>query len=360
MAARKTRNSVSGRVDGQVVQAGTITGPVTMHSSGIALPVWARVALIGVAAAVVALTVVVLTRSEPEPELRAVVAVGPGRCAGGWVVPPPAGPVTVVDRPEGSVQADQGQVAVTLQGSTSAAVVLQSMRVEVVSRRPAMSGVWLQTPCEGDVKPRSFGVDLNKPTAAAIGLPGRSSGEKVPAPSFPFQVNESEVEQFLITPNVSTDDVEWRLRVTWTSGDRRGETVVDDNGRPFRTTATTGVSASYCADLASSTWHPSTPSARCATLRSPAEASLVGTWRGAGTLTIAQDGTATWTTGSGTATIRLLSILDQKATADVVASTTPEIAAGERLSLVYFSDGITAYTQLGAELSWCRPDIACR
>ncbi|GAA2996137.1 hypothetical protein [Actinokineospora diospyrosa] len=356
------RNTVTGRVDGQVLQAGTITGPVTMNSTAVALPVWVRLAVAGVVvvvAGVATLAVVVLTRAE-EPELRAVVTVGAGsKCAGGWVVPTPAGPVPVSDRPEGATQADQGLVSVTLQGSLPAAVVLQSMRAEVVSRRPASTGVWLETPCGGDVTPRSFGVDLNKPSAAAVGLPGADGGEKVPAPSFPFQVNESEVEQFLITPNVSTDDVEWRLRVTWTSGTRRGETVIDDNGRPFRTTGTTAVSALYCADLNAGTWHPADSSARCGPLRSAAEAGLTGTWEGRGTLRVADDGTAVWTTGTGEARIRLLSILNQRATADVTASTTPEIAAGERLSLFYFADGIAAHSQLGAELTWCRPGKAC-
>ncbi|GAA3035278.1 hypothetical protein [Actinokineospora globicatena] len=354
-------NAVSGQVGGSVLQANTINGPVTMSTP---LPLWIRLAVAFVVVAVLAvgvLSVVVLTASEEDPDLRAVTTVSFGHCAGGWVVPTPPGQLPIEDRPEGAVQADQGEVLVTLQGSLPAAVVLQSMRAEVVSRKPAATGVRLETPCEADVIPRSFGVDLTRDNSVAFGIPGADGGEKVPAPRFPFQVNESEVEQFVIKPNVSTDEVEWRLRITWTSGTRRGETVVDDNGRPFRTTGTTAVSANYCADLRIPAWTP--PGEYCPPLKTPTQAGFTGAWTGSGTLTFTDDGTAVWATGGGEARIRLLSVDGHdRATADVVASTTPDIDVGDRLrlNLAYDKASVRGLTQLGAEMLWCRPGAPCQ
>ncbi|SER26477.1 hypothetical protein [Actinokineospora terrae] len=350
-------NTMSGHVGGSVVQAHTITGAVTVTAP---LPRWVLGA-VGLVAVVVlgvaVLAVVVVTAPADEAELQAVVTVSPGKCAGGWVVPTPTGPIPLTDRPEGAIQADQGQVVLTLQGSVPAAVVLQSLRVEVVSRKPAASGVLLDTPCGADVTPRSFGVDLNKDNPSAVGLPGTEGGQTIPAPRFPFQVNESEVEQFVITPSVATDEVEWRLHLTWTSGTRRGETTIDDNGRPFRTTGTTAVTTNYCADLTAIEW---TPNYLCLRLQSPTAAGFVGTWEGPGPITIAADGTAVWKTPTGEARIRLLSVIGYLATADVTASTTPELTPGDRIRFANNNNDLRAVTQLGKVLTWCKQGAVCR
>ncbi|RLK58919.1 hypothetical protein [Actinokineospora cianjurensis] len=350
-------NTMSGHVGGSVVQAHTITGAVTVTAP---LPRWVLGA-VGLVAVVVlgvaVMAVVVVTAPADEAELRAVVTVSPGKCAGGWVVPNPTGPIPLTDRPEGAIQADQGQVVLTLQGSVPAAVVLQSLRVEVVSRKPAASGVLLDTPCGADVTPRSFGVDLNKDNPSAVGLPGTEGGETIPAPRFPFQVNESEVEQFVITPSVATDEVEWRLHLTWTSGTRRGETTIDDNGRPFRTTGTTAVTTNYCADLTAIEW---TPNYSCLRLQSPTAGGFVGAWEGPGTITFNDDGTALWKSATGEAHIRLLSVIGYLATADVTASTTPELAPGDRVRFANNTDNLRAVTQLGKVLTWCKRGATCQ
>ncbi|WP_237774129.1 hypothetical protein [Actinosynnema sp. ALI-1.44] len=73
--------------------------------------------------------------------------------------------------------------------------------------------------------------------------------------SFPYKVNEDEVEQLVITPETEQGDIEWRLRLNWTSGADVGELVVDDSGRPFRTTSAIAARTS-CFNSAAKVWTP--------------------------------------------------------------------------------------------------------
>ncbi|GLZ37663.1 hypothetical protein [Actinokineospora sp. NBRC 105648] len=242
-----------------VVQAGRVIGNITVTTAR-----WStRTRLAALGAVVVLGTAAALyfaLRPEPRQSVSVIAQVTSGSCAGGWVVPDTDQPVPLTggpaNRPPGAVQADKGIVVVTVQGDQEKTVVLQEMRVDVVARHPAMIGVFLPTPCGGDLTPRTFEVDLAKPAPAAVGTAGKSGGEDIPAPSFPFTVSETDPEQLEISARSTTEDVEWRLRLVWTSGDQRGESVVDDAGRPFRTTAKSAVSKDYCVDWTINAWAP--------------------------------------------------------------------------------------------------------
>ena len=54
---------------------------------------------------------------------------------------------------------------------------------------------------------------------------------------FPYQVSATEPEVFLIIGEVTRSDVTWVAELSWVSGGRRGVTVIDDDGTPFRTAA---------------------------------------------------------------------------------------------------------------------------
>jgi hypothetical protein len=79
-----------------------------------------------------------------------VIEHPPQTCKHGWVVPDTGAakitevwtPSTSVGRPKDSVLGDGGWVKVTVQGRHDVAVVLDSIRVEVVARRPAMKGLF--------------------------------------------------------------------------------------------------------------------------------------------------------------------------------------------------------------------------
>ena len=54
---------------------------------------------------------------------------------------------------------------------------------------------------------------------------------------FPLRITDSDQEVFDVTATVSRRDCDWTLLLDWTAGDRQGTTVVDDHGKPFRTTS---------------------------------------------------------------------------------------------------------------------------
>ena len=89
----------------------------------------------------------------------------------------------------------------------------------------------------GAVAVRTFFVNLDRTPPSLM----YSSGDE-PAPGerpveFPYQVSATEPEVFLIIGEVTRSDVTWVAELSWVSGGRRGVTVIDDDGTPFRTAA---------------------------------------------------------------------------------------------------------------------------
>lgn len=185
------------------------------------------------------------------PPVAAVSSYLPVGCRSGWVVPDRGDePIPYSPRkpPTGAVLGSGGEITVTVQGLTSRSAVLQSMTVDVVRRSPAVAGVYLPLGCQGEVPPRRSRLDLDAPAPLITPEPG--------SVSFPYKVNDVEPEQFVITPEVTTGDIEWRLLLKWTSGTDQGELVVDDSGKPFRTTAATAA-RQFCFDSKTSVWRSS-------------------------------------------------------------------------------------------------------
>jgi hypothetical protein len=141
-----------------------------------------------------------------------------------------------------------GAVTVTVQGLTGKSVVLQSMEVDVDRRSPPMSGIYLPVGTQGEVPPRKYRLNLDATEPKIVPAP-----DTVP---FPYKVNEVEPEQFVITPEVATGDVEWRLILRWTSGADKGVLVLPESGGHFRTTATTAA-RKFCFDFNNRVWRPS-------------------------------------------------------------------------------------------------------
>ncbi|MFC0527023.1 DUF4145 domain-containing protein [Phytohabitans kaempferiae] len=189
----------------------------------------------------------------PGPRLAAVTSWEAVSCRStGWMLPSRGtDPVPYTPRraPAGAILASGGQITVTVQGLSGRSVVLQSMSTEVVRRSPALAGTYLPLGCQGEVTPRKFRLDLDA-----------SAPEVVPeaeSRTFPYKVDESEPEQFLITPEVTGGDVEFRLLLNWTSGADEGVLVLPEAGKPpFRVTAPTAA-REFCLDPHTSTWRPS-------------------------------------------------------------------------------------------------------
>ncbi|WP_152546740.1 hypothetical protein [Amycolatopsis orientalis] len=177
-------------------------------------------------------------------------------CESGWVVPTSdEAPIAHTDKPVDAVLGSGGSVVLTLQGLTAESVVLHSMNVEVVSRRPAMPGSFLPSNCGSDVTPRFFRADLDKAAPSAVPEPGTAS--------FPYKVSGTDPEQVIITPTSTDEDIEWRVRIPWSSGMGRGELLIDDGGKPIRTTATTAARPFCLEQPDSRRWIPKASGASC-------------------------------------------------------------------------------------------------
>lgn len=183
-------------------------------------------------------------RAVSQAPLAAVVMIQPVPCRSGWVVPD-RGQHMIPDvqgqQPAGAVMSSGGSVIVTVQGVAGRTVVLQSMTVVVVRRAPSMAGIYLPAGCQEELVPRKYELNLDSPTPRVVPQPGNIG--------FPYTITNDDPEQFVITPDVASGDVEWSLYLTWTSGASEGRLVLDDSGRPFRTTAT-AAARQFCVDLA--------------------------------------------------------------------------------------------------------------
>lgn len=177
-------------------------------------------------------------------------------CESGWVVPTSdEAPIAHTDKPVDAVLGSGGSVVLTLQGLTAESVILHSINIEIVSRRPAMPGTFLPSNCGSDVIPRFFRANLDRVAPSAVPEPGTAS--------FPYKVSGTDPEQIIITPTSTDEDIEWRVRIPWSSGIGRGELLIDDGGKPIRTTATTAARP-FCVEQPDSRrWIPRTSGASC-------------------------------------------------------------------------------------------------
>jgi hypothetical protein len=161
----------------------------------------------------------------------------------------------------GGVDADRTDVTVTLQGRSATAVVLQSVRARVLSRRPPLAGFPLlaASGCGEAVSPRYFSVDLDADPPAVVAesgsreeedpaSPGLSRIVEVPAVSFPFRISQSEVEIFVVNGSTRMFDVTWELEIDWVSDGQPGTIRIPGDGSPFRTTASSGDTFYYLED----------------------------------------------------------------------------------------------------------------
>ncbi|MFI1361190.1 helix-turn-helix domain-containing protein [Streptomyces sp. NPDC020898] len=147
----------------------------------------------------------------------------------------------------GGVAAGQQMLALTVQGTGRATVVLEALHVRVVEKSAplAWNDFAMGVGCGGGVGTASFGVNLD------AGRPATSpkSGQR----DFPYKVSESDPEVFYIFADARTHNVSWYLELDWSSGNKQGTVRINDNGRPFRTTGNVGRPA-YTYPLGDSEW----------------------------------------------------------------------------------------------------------
>ncbi|MFE9440397.1 helix-turn-helix domain-containing protein [Streptomyces sp. NPDC006602] len=164
------------------------------------------------------------------------------------IPPPPAEPdargwVTAL----GGVAGGQQMLALTVQGTGKATVVLDKLHVRVVEKSAplAWNDFAMGVGCGGGVETASFGVNLD------AGRP--STSPKAGQRDFPYKVSESDPEVFYVFADARAHNVSWYLELDWSSGGKQGSVRIDDHGKPFRTSGNVGRPA-YNYPLGGSEW----------------------------------------------------------------------------------------------------------
>ncbi|MFF3410295.1 helix-turn-helix domain-containing protein [Streptomyces sp. NPDC002742] len=149
----------------------------------------------------------------------------------------------------GGVASGEQMLALTVQGTGRATVVVEALHVRVVRKDVplAWNDYVMGVGCGGGVETKSFTVDLDagQPVTALKG------GQR----DFPYKVSESDPEVFYVFADARAHDVSWYLELDWSSGTKSGTVRVDDHGKPFRTSGNTGRPA-YDHPLGGSEWVP--------------------------------------------------------------------------------------------------------
>ncbi|HEY9439854.1 MAG TPA: transcriptional regulator, partial [Streptomyces sp.] len=164
------------------------------------------------------------------------------RDPGDVVPPPPEQDRRSWARALGGVDGGDMKLELTIQGTLQDAVVLHGLHVRVLSRNaPLQWGSYsMGEGCGGGITPQSFDIDLDDGRPRTQPVAGEDAGRVVPAKDFPYRVSSTDVEVFDVNAHVEGHDVTWYLELEWSSGDRSGTLRIDDNGKPFRTSSTTG------------------------------------------------------------------------------------------------------------------------
>lgn len=140
---------------------------------------------------------------------------------------------------QGAVHGRQTMVQVSVQGRSSTAVVLEALRVRIVSRgNPAAGSAYaMDQGCGGDLTPRRLAVNLDADRPIARPKDGADSEHSLPAVHFPYRVSAEDPEVLLVDATTLAHDTRWYLELDWSCQGRTGTIRVDDHGRPFRTTS---------------------------------------------------------------------------------------------------------------------------
>ncbi|MGI5396826.1 helix-turn-helix domain-containing protein [Streptomyces sp. CA-251251] len=180
-----------------------------------------------------------------------VIAKPPGQ------VPPPPAPQDAAPwaATQSAVHGGETLVRLSVQGRSDTAVVLEALRVRVVGRTaPAEGNAYaMDQGCGGAVTPRYFAVDLDKDRPLARAVAGNDTGTPIPAVRMPYRVSARDPEVLLVTAGTSTCDCRWYLELDWSSQGRTGTVRIDDDGRPFRTSAIEGL-PQYAYDTLARRW----------------------------------------------------------------------------------------------------------
>ncbi len=139
----------------------------------------------------------------------------------------------------GGIDGFYSTIEVVIQGRKTAAVVLQELTIDVVSRKDPPTGTLIGPAGAGGIGVRYFAVDLDRESPEAeLGQANEPQpGER--QINFPYKVSLTDPEVFMILGDTQRYDCKWTAKLRWRSGDRAGTTTIRDGDEPFRTASGT-------------------------------------------------------------------------------------------------------------------------
>ncbi|MFE7439464.1 helix-turn-helix domain-containing protein [Streptomyces chartreusis] len=141
-------------------------------------------------------------------------------------------------RPADGVSASKTGLGFTVQGKDGQTVTLLGLAVEVVSKHEPLRGSRVPVVCQGDPPNRNLSVNLDQARPQVVKAAARAGdGGSASDTGWPYTVSGSDPEHFVVQPVTLAYDVTFTLRLKWAWNGERGELRIDDQGKPFRTTA---------------------------------------------------------------------------------------------------------------------------
>ena len=129
------------------------------------------------------------------------------------------------------IDANRSKIRVYLKGKSAEEVVIDGASVSLKRQPPPRRGTHVLCPVGGaTLNPVHLFIDLDKGQARY----GRSGERRTP---FLFSVAKGETEVIDVQAHARRHDVEWTLELSALVGEKRKAITVDDDGRPFRTSA---------------------------------------------------------------------------------------------------------------------------
>ncbi|MFD7443808.1 helix-turn-helix domain-containing protein [Streptomyces sp. NPDC059909] len=156
-------------------------------------------------------------------------------------VPPPPAPQDTRNwaRALGGVSAGDTKLQLTVTGNTDDAVVITDLNVRVVGRKAPLpwQAYSMGDGCGSGVTPQTFDIDLDNARPLVKPVAGQDGDTVVPAKDFPYKVSTHDPQVLNLDVHTEGHEATWYLELAWSSGDRKGTVRVDDDGKPFRTSA---------------------------------------------------------------------------------------------------------------------------
>ncbi|MFJ3728271.1 hypothetical protein ACIPYQ_37675 [Streptomyces sp. NPDC090045] len=204
----------------------------------------------------------VIIKDEQGPILGVHVEQGDGDgCnAPGWVYPEsPAAPI--MNRPPGTGIRKDGKTwdqdppafgaapagPVTLYISARArderAIIIHDIRFRVVERRPPIHGTRISLAGGCGDSPTYHVGRVNFAARPPYWVPAGDfmEGFRKDELKFPYTATESDPATLLIDVTPGNCHCAWKVELRWTDGKLSGTTVIDDNGKPFQITDSSGL-----------------------------------------------------------------------------------------------------------------------